>query len=306
LIAGPPLTETELPLKLFARGKVRDTYELSDDRLLMVATDRISAFDHVLPNGIPDRGKVLTQLSIFWFSQTHTFQDNHLVSGMVPDLPPALRDHREQLAGRFMIVRKAKRIDFECVVRGYLAGSAWKEYEQSHTLAGDEMPPGLRQSEKLAYPIFSPATKAETGHDENVTFAQMKKEIGDDLAAKLRDASLELYKHASEHAERRGIIVADTKFEFGLIDGEPILIDEALTPDSSRFWDAAKYVIGTSPESFDKQFVRDWLERSGWDKESEPPALPNDIVVQTRERYLTAYQRLVGKPLFPPKPRNER
>jgi len=306
LIAGPPLTETELPLKLFARGKVRDTYELSDDRLLMVATDRISAFDHVLPNGIPDRGKVLTQLSIFWFSQTHTFQDNHLVSGMVPDLPPALRDHREQLAGRFMIVRKAKRIDFECVVRGYLAGSAWKEYEQSHTLAGDEMPPGMRQSEKLAYPIFSPATKAETGHDENVTFAQMKKEIGDDLAAKLRDASLELYKHASEHAERRGIIVADTKFEFGLIDGEPILIDEALTPDSSRFWDATKYVIGTSPESFDKQFVRDWLERSGWDKESEPPALPNDIVVQTRERYLTAYQRLVGKPLFPPKPRNER
>jgi len=306
LIAGPPLTETELPLKLFARGKVRDTYEISDDRLLMVATDRISAFDHVLPNGIPDRGKVLTQLSIFWFSQTHTFQDNHLVSGMVPDLPPALRDHREQLAGRFMIVRKAKRIDFECVVRGYLAGSAWKEYEQSHTLAGDEMPPGLRQSEKLAYPIFSPATKAETGHDENVTFAQMKKEIGDDLAAKLRDASLELYKHASEHAERRGIIVADTKFEFGLIDGEPILIDEALTPDSSRFWDATKYVIGTSPESFDKQFVRDWLERSGWDKESEPPALPNDIVVQTRERYLTAYQRLVGKPLFPPKPRNER
>jgi len=306
LIAGPPLTETELPLKLFARGKVRDTYEISDDRLLMVATDRISAFDHVLPNGIPDRGKVLTQLSIFWFSQTHTFQDNHLVSGMVPDLPPALRDHREQLAGRFMIVRKAKRIDFECVVRGYLAGSAWKEYEQSHTLAGDEMPPGMRQSEKLAYPIFSPATKAETGHDENVTFAQMKKEIGDDLAAKLRDASLELYKHASEHAERRGIIVADTKFEFGLIDGEPILIDEALTPDSSRFWDATKYVIGTSPESFDKQFVRDWLERSGWDKESEPPALPNDIVVQTRERYLTAYQRLVGKPLFPPKPRNER
>ena len=306
MIAGPPLTETELPLKLFARGKVRDTYEISDDRLLMVATDRISAFDHVLPNGIPDRGKVLTQLSIFWFSQTHTFQDNHLVSGMVPDLPPALRDHREQLAGRFMIVRKAKRIDFECVVRGYLAGSAWKEYEQSHTLAGDEMPPGMRQSEKLAYPIFSPATKAETGHDENVTFAQMKKEIGDDLAAKLRDASLELYKHASEHAERRGIIVADTKFEFGLIDGEPILIDEALTPDSSRFWDATKYVIGTSPESFDKQFVRDWLERSGWDKESEPPALPNDIVVQTRERYLTAYQRLVGKPLFPPKPRNER
>jgi phosphoribosylaminoimidazole-succinocarboxamide synthase len=306
LIAGPPITNTELPLKLFSRGKVRDTYELSDDRLLMVATDRISAFDRVLPNGIPDRGKVLTQLSIFWFSQTHTFQENHLVSGMVPDLPAALRDHREELAGRFMIVRKAKRIDFECVVRGYLAGSAWKEYEESHTLAGDEMPPGLRQSEKLAYPIFSPATKAETGHDENISFVQLKKELGDELATKLRDASLELYKHASEHAERRGIILADTKFEFGLIDGELILIDEVLTPDSSRFWDAATYAVGTSPESYDKQFVRDWLMRSGWDKESDPPQLPPDIVMQTRERYLTAYLRLVGKPLFPPKARNER
>jgi phosphoribosylaminoimidazole-succinocarboxamide synthase len=306
LIAGPALTQTELPLKLFAKGKVRDTYELSDDRLLMVATDRISAFDRVLPNGIPDRGKVLTQLSIFWFSQTHSFQENHLVSGMVPDLPPALRDHREELAGRFMIVRKAKRIDFECVVRGYLAGSAWKEYEESHTLAGEEMPPGLRQSEKLAYPIFSPATKAETGHDENISFAQMKKDLGDDLATKLRDASLELYKHASEHAERRGIILADTKFEFGLIGDELILIDEALTPDSSRFWDALKYVVGTSPESYDKQFVRDWLTRSGWDKESDPPSLPSDIVAQTRERYLTAYQKLVGKPLFPPKARNEK
>ena len=306
MIAGPAVNQTDLPLKLFARGKVRDTYELSEDRLLMVATDRLSAFDRVLPNGIPDRGKVLTQLSIFWFSQTHSFQENHLVSGMVPDLPAALRDHREELAGRFMIVRKAKRIDFECVVRGYLAGSAWKEYEESHTLAGESMPPGLRQSEKLAYPIFSPATKAETGHDENITFDQLKKELGDDLATRLRDASLELYKFASEHAERRGIILADTKFEFGLIDGELILIDEALTPDSSRFWDALKYVVGTSPESFDKQFVRDWLTRSGWDKESDPPPLPPDVVAQTRERYLTAYQKLVGKPLFPPKARNEK
>ena len=306
MIAGPAVTSTDLPLKLFSRGKVRDTYELSDDRLLMVATDRLSAFDHVLPTGIPDRGKVLTQLSIFWFSQTHAFQENHLVSGMVPDLPAALRDHRDELAGRFMIVRKAKRLDFECVVRGYLAGSAWTEYEASHTLAGEEMPPGLRQSEKLAYPIFSPATKSDTGHDENITFAQMKKELGDELATKLRDASLELYKFASEHAERRGIILADTKFEFGLIDGEPILIDEALTPDSSRFWDSLKYAVGTSPESYDKQFVRDWLTRSGWDKESDPPALPPDIVAQTRERYLTAYQKLVGKPLFPPKARNEK
>src|SRR5438067_9499063 len=210
----------------------------------MVATDRMSAFDHVLPNAIPDRGKVLTQLSIFWFSQTDTFQPNHLISGMVPDLPAVLKNFRDELAGRFMIVRKAKRIDFECVVRGYLAGSAWKEYEESHSLAGEKMPPGLRQSEKLAYPIFSPATKAETGHDENISYAQLKKELGDELAQKLRDASLELYKHASEYAERRGIILADTKFEFGHIDDELILIDEVLTPDSSRFWHALTYRIG--------------------------------------------------------------
>ena len=306
MIAGPPMTGTELPLKLFAKGKVRDTYELSDGQLLMVATDRISAFDHVLPNGIPDRGKVLTQLSIFWFSQTDTFQPNHLISGMVPDLPAVLKNFREELAGRFMIVRKAKRIDFECVVRGYLAGSAWKEYEESQTLAGEKMPPGLRQSEKLAVPIFSPATKAETGHDENITFDQMKKELGDDLASKLRDASMELYKYASEFAARRGLVLADTKFEFGQIGDDVILIDEVLTPDSSRYWDVATYVVGTSPESYDKQFVRDWLTRSGWDKSSDPPALPQDVVTQTRLRYLTAYQRIVGKPLFPPKPRNER
>jgi phosphoribosylaminoimidazole-succinocarboxamide synthase len=305
MIAGPAVIETDLPLKLFSRGKVRDTYELGADRLLMVATDRISAFDHVLPNGIPDRGKVLTQLSIFWFSQTHAFQENHLVSGMVPDLPPELRERRGDLAGRFMIVRKAKRVDFECVVRGYLAGSAWKEYQESRTLAGEDMPPGLRESERLAYPTFSPATKAESGHDENITFTQLKKELGDELATKLRDASMELYKFASTLAEGRGLILADTKFEFGLIEDDLVLIDEALTPDSSRYWEAATYQVGTSPESYDKQFVRDWLIRSGWDKESEPPRLPDDIVAQTRERYLTAYQRLVGKPLFPRKPRNE-
>jgi phosphoribosylaminoimidazole-succinocarboxamide synthase len=305
VIAGPAVVKTDLPLKLFARGKVRDTYELDDDTLLMVATDRISAFDRILPNGIPDRGKVLTQLSIFWFSQTDFFQENHLVSGMVPDLPAELRDRREELAGRFMIVRKAKRIDFECVVRGYIAGSAWKEYEESQTLAGEKMPPGLRQSERLATPIFSPATKAETGHDENITFADMKKELGDELANKMKDASLELYKFASELSARRGLILADTKFEFGTIGDDLILIDEALTPDSSRFWESTTYVVGTSPESYDKQFVRDWLTRSGWDKESDPPALPDEVAAQTRERYLTAYLRLVGKPLFPPKARNE-
>jgi len=305
MIAGPRVIPPALPLKLFARGKVRDTYELDDDRLLMVATDRISAFDRALPNGIPDRGKVLTQLSIFWFSQTDFFQENHLVSGMVPDLPEPLRERRHELAGRFMIVRKAKRIDFECVVRGYLAGSAWKEYQESQTLAGETMPPGLRQSEKLVTPVFSPATKAESGHDENISFKQMKKELGGELATKLKDASLELYRFAAELAGRRGLILADTKFEFGTINDELILIDEALTPDSSRLWEASTYVAGTSPDSYDKQFVRDWLTRSGWDKESEPPALPEDVVAQTRDRYLTAYQRLVGKPLFHRKARNE-
>ena len=305
MIAGPPMNETELPLKLFARGKVRDTYELGPDQLLMVATDRLSAFDHVLPNGIPDRGKVLTQLSIFWFSQTDTFQPNHLVSGMVPDLPSSVKEFRDKLAGRFMIVRKAKRIDFECVVRGYLAGSAWKEYQESQTLAGESMPPGLTESQRLATPIFSPATKAETGHDENITFDQMKKEIGADMANQLRDASLALYKYAAEFSERRGLILADTKFEFGTVGKDLILIDEALTPDSSRYWDSVTYRPGMSPDSYDKQFVRDWLTRSGWDRESEPPRLPDDVVAQTRLRYLTAYQRLVGKQLFPPKPRNE-
>jgi phosphoribosylaminoimidazole-succinocarboxamide synthase len=306
VIAGPPLNETTLPLKLFARGKVRDTYELDGDKLVMVATDRISAFDHVLPNGIPDRGKVLTQLSIFWFSQTDTFQPNHLISGMVPDLPRELKDFRDKLAGRFMIVRKAKRIDYECVVRGYLAGSAWKEYQESKTLAGEVMPPGLLQSQQLVTPIFSPATKADSGHDENITFDHMKKDLGDDLATKLKAASLELYRYAAEFSGRRGLILADTKFEFGLVGDDLILIDEVLTPDSSRYWDATTYQVGGSPDSYDKQFVRDWLSRSGWDKESDPPRLPEDVVAQTRLRYLTAYQRLVGKPLFPPKPRNER
>ncbi|HEV2037787.1 MAG TPA: phosphoribosylaminoimidazolesuccinocarboxamide synthase [Candidatus Eremiobacteraceae bacterium] len=305
MIAGPPVTDTDLPLKLFARGKVRDTYEIDSKQLLMVATDRISAYDHVLPNGIPDRGKVLTQLSIYWFSQTDTFQPNHLISGMVPDLPDSLKDHRDELRGRFMIVRKAKRIDFECVVRGYLAGSAWSEYQESQTLAGEPMPAGLQQSQRLATPIFSPATKADTGHDENITFATMKKELGDELATKLKDASLALYKFAAELSDRRGLILADTKFEFGLIGDNLILIDEVLTPDSSRYWDAATYRVGTSPDSYDKQFIRDWLTRSGWDKESDPPQLPGDVVAQSRDRYLTAYQRLVGKPLFPPKPRNE-
>jgi phosphoribosylaminoimidazole-succinocarboxamide synthase len=278
------LLETRLGLPLFARGKVRDTYELPDRRLLMVATDRISAFDHVLPTGIPDRGNVLTQLSIFWFKRTGHLQENHLIEPGDD--------------GRSMVVRRAERIDFECVVRGYLAGSAWAEYRRQGTMAGEKLPPGLRQSEKLPEPIFTPATKAETGHDENVTFSRMSSEVGGELAEKLRDASQLLYGFATEQAEKSGLILADTKFEFGLIDGRLVLIDEALTPDSSRYWDAEKYQVGTAPESFDKQFVRDWLEQSGWDRESPPPPLPDDIVEQTRQRYLTAYERLVGEPLM--------
>jgi phosphoribosylaminoimidazole-succinocarboxamide synthase len=264
------LLETRLGLPLFARGKVRDTYELPDNRLLMVATDRISAFDHILPTGIPDRGNVLTQLSMFWFGRTGHLQENHLIEPGDD--------------GRSMVVRRAGRIDFECVVRGYLAGSAWAEYR--------------RQGERLPEPIFTPATKAETGHDENITFSRMSSEVGTELAESLRDASLRLYGFAAEQAERSGLILADTKFEFGLVDGRLVLIDEALTPDSSRYWDAEQYRVGTAPESFDKQFVRDWLEQSGWDKESAPPPLPADIVEQTRQRYLTAYERLVGEPLM--------
>ena len=305
MIAGTALMQTDLGLKLFARGKVRDTYLLEKDRLLMVATDRLSAFDHVLPTGIPDRGKVLTQLSIYWFSRTHLMQENHLISGMIPDLPEQLQGQREELAGRFMIVRRAERIDVECVVRGYLACSAWQEYRKKGTINGEKMPPGLRESEKLATPMFTPATKASSGHDLNISFKKMQKLVGAQLAQQLKEASLALYGLAAQEVERKGLILADTKFEFGQIEGRLILIDELLTPDSSRYWDAITYRPGTTPHSYDKQFVRDWLTQSGWDRNSEPPALPEAIVEQTRARYLTAYQLAVGKPLFPPRHRAE-
>ena len=295
---GPALMETQLNLPLFHRGKVRDTYEMDGDRLLMISTDRLSAYDHVLPNGIPDRGKVLTQLSIWWFGQTHHFQENHLVSGVVPDLPDAVFEQRDELAGRFMIVRKAERIDIECVVRGYLAGSGWAEYKESGTLAGKPLPAGLSESAKLAEPQFTPATKNDEGHDENISYEQMADTVGGDLAQRLRDASIALYQFAAEISEARGVILADTKFEFGKVGERLILIDEIFTPDSSRYWDAARYQVGTSPASYDKQFVRDWLNTTGWDRESAPPELPPNIVEQTRARYLTAYELLTGRPLF--------
>src|SRR5215472_6527468 len=286
------MTATHLGLPLFSRGKVRDTYELDDDRLLMISTDRISAFDYVLPTGIPDRGRVLTQLSAFWFEKTRDLVPNHLLATAYDGLSP-------EVEGRCMVVRKAKRIDFECVVRGYLAGSAWAEYCESGTVAGEPMPEGLRESEKLREPVFTPATKADAGHDENITFDRVRSEVGGELADRLKDASLRLYDVAARHAGQQGLILADTKFEFGLIDGELVLIDEALTPDSSRYWDAEAYEVGTSPESFDKQFVRDWLtNRSGWDRDSLPPPLPDDVVEQTRQRYLTAFERLTGRSLF--------
>jgi phosphoribosylaminoimidazole-succinocarboxamide synthase len=289
------LTETHLDLPLFSRGKVRDTYELDAERLLMVTTDRISAFDYVLPSGIPDRGRVLTQLSVFWFERTGDVVENHLLLADAPDGLPA------ELAGRCMVVRRAQRIDFECVVRGYLAGSAWSEYRRAGTMAGEALPPGLRESERLPEPIFTPATKSDVGHDENVTFNRMRADVGSELADRLRDASVRLYAEAARHAEQQGLILADTKFEFGLIDDRLVLIDEALTPDSSRYWDAASWEVGKAPDSFDKQFVRDWLtDRSGWDRESLPPPLPDDVVEQTRQRYLTAYQRLTGRSLVAP------
>jgi phosphoribosylaminoimidazole-succinocarboxamide synthase len=289
---GRAVTETRLDLPLFSRGKVRDTYQLDGDRLLMVTTDRISAYDWVLPTGIPDRGRVLTQLSVFWFGRTGDVVENHLLAGSYDGLPA-------ELAGRSMVVRRAQRIDFECVVRGYLAGSAWSEYRRSGTMAGEPLPVGLRESERLPEPLFTPATKSDTGHDENVTFHRLRADLGTELADRLRDASMRLYQEAARHAEHQGLILADTKFEFGLVDDRLVLIDEALTPDSSRYWDSGSWEVGTSPESFDKQFVRDWLtNQSGWGRESTPPALPDDVVDQTRQRYLTAYQRLTGRSLL--------
>ena len=289
---GDAVTETRLDLPLYSRGKVRDTYRVDDDRLLMVTTDRISAFDWVLPTAIPDRGRVLAQLSAFWFQRTDDTIENHLLAVGDGGLAPGMD-------GRCLVVRRAERIDFECVVRGYLAGSAWADYRRTGGIAGERLPGGMRMSERLPEPMFTPATKAESGHDENVSVHRFRADLGVELADRLRDVSLRLYYEAARHAERQGLILADTKFEFGTIDGRLLLIDEALTPDSSRYWDAATYAVGTTPHAFDKQFVRDWLvNESGWDRESLPPALPPAIVRQTRERYLAAYEMLTGRPLF--------
>jgi phosphoribosylaminoimidazole-succinocarboxamide synthase len=288
--------QTSLPLPLFGRGKVRDTYDLGD-RLLMVASDRISAFDAILPNGIPDKGRVLTMLSAFWFGRTGEIIPNHLLSTAMSDLPDELQPSAEMLAGRFMIVRKAKRLDFECVVRGYLAGSGWQDYQRTGAVCGVQLPAGLRQADQLPEPIFTPATKAESGHDINISLDEMKNEVGEDLGQAIADVSLAIYRAAAAYALDRGIIIADTKMEFGLLDDQLILIDELLTPDSSRFWAVGEYAPGGSPPSFDKQYVRDWLESSSWNKQPPAPALPDEVVAGTASRYREAYEWLTGETL---------
>lgn len=276
------------------RGKVRDIYDLGD-RLVLVATDRISAFDWVNPVGIPDKGKVLTQISLFWFEQIGDIVKNHLISAELADFPPEFQAQPEAFAGRSMLVRKCDMFPVEFVIRGYLAGSGWKEYRQSASVCGIPLPPGLRESSKLETPIYTPATKATDGHDINISPEEAGRIIGEAWNRKAADVSMRIYERARDIAAERGIILCDTKFEFGILDGELVLADEILTPDSSRFWPADQYAPGRSQPSFDKQFVRDYLETTNWDKNSPPPPLPEDIVEKTREKYLEAYRLLTGK-----------
>ncbi|MEJ5300565.1 MAG: phosphoribosylaminoimidazolesuccinocarboxamide synthase [Thermodesulforhabdaceae bacterium] len=282
-------------LKLWGTGKVRDIYDLGDN-LLIVATDRISAFDVVMPDPIPDKGKILTALSLFWLEFLKDICKNHLVSANIKDYPSECRPYLEVLDGRSMLVRKAKVFPVECIVRGYIVGSGWKDYQKTGKVCGIPLPPGLKQAQKLPEPIFTPSTKAEIGqHDENISFEQMEAIVGQDIANKLKDLSIRLYKKAAEYAEERGIILADTKFEFGMIDGEIALVDEVLTPDSSRFWPKDRYEVGKNPESFDKQYVRDFLVEIGWKSDDPPPHLPPEVIENTRLRYLEALKRLTGR-----------
>lgn len=292
-----PLLSLELPgIKKVKSGKVREVFDLGQ-YLLFVATDRISAFDCIMPNGIPNKGKALTQMSHYWFDETESIIKNHRVARADAPLPPELKPFEAKLAGRSMIVLKAKPLAIECVVRGYLAGSGWKEYKKSQSVCGVALPAGLLESSELPEPIFTPSTKAEEGHDENISFEQAEKIVGSDIARKVRDASIRLYSWARDYARKRGIIIADTKFEFGLLDGEVILIDEVLTPDSSRFWPMSEYQPGRGQSSFDKQFVRDYLENLGWNKQPPAPKLPADVVARTAEKYAEAYRCLTGKEL---------
>ncbi len=289
-----PLTTLDLPLPKLRSGKVREVFDLGET-LLFVATDRLSAFDVVLPDPIPDKGAVLTQISAFWF-QRFTFTPNHMIAPEL-DLPEILRPYEEQLAHRSMIVRKAEPLPVECVVRGYLAGSGWKEYQESGTVGGHKLPEGLELASELPEPLFTPATKSESGHDRNIDWAECCEMLGESLATQVRERSLQIYLAGKEHAAQAGIIMADTKFEFGRDRGELILIDECLTPDSSRFWPADSYVTGQSPPSYDKQFVRDYLETLDWDKTAPGPSLPEEVIAKTSAKYREAFQRLTGAEL---------
>lgn len=284
----------KIDIKPDSQGKVRDMYDLGD-RLLVVATDRISAFDYVLPDEIPNKGKVLNQLSVFWFDLLKDVIENHLVSTDVNDLPEKFKPYEEYLDGRFMLVRRCNMYPVECIVRGYLTGSGLKEYQKSGTVCGIKLPEGLENGSKIPETIFTPSTKAELGdHDENIDFATMAKLVGDEAAGDLRDAAIRIYEIAADHAAKRGIIIADTKFEFGTIDGKLILADEVLTPDSSRFWPADEYRVGQEQPSFDKQYVRNWLN-ANWDRKGNPPHLPADVIAKTSEKYIAAYEKITGK-----------
>jgi phosphoribosylaminoimidazole-succinocarboxamide synthase len=299
---GPGTDEFALPgLTPWRRGKVRAVYEAGPDRLVMVASDRLSAYDHVLPTPIPDKGRVLTQLSAFWMRTLRAADPHHMVSDDPSSYPVPFSAHAALLAGRSMLVKRAERFDVECVVRGYLTGSGWKEYRAGGAVCGVKLPAGLREGARLAEPIFTPATKEEHGHDQNITFEEMVRRVGHADATELRARSLAIYREAHDHALARGLVLADTKFEFGRISGRITLIDEVLSPDSSRWWDRAAYVAGRL-ESFDKQLVRDWLDHSGWNHEPPAPALPADVVERTRERYLEAMRRLTGPVPAPGRP----
>ncbi len=307
MLSTAPLLETSLDgLTLNRRGKVRDVYDITlasgEDGLLIVATDRISAFDYVLGSGIPDKGKVLTQLSGFWFERMGDLVPHHLISLDVGAFPEPARRHADVLRGRTMLVKKTDPIPVECVARGYLSGSGWKEYQQSGSVCGVKLPPGLRESDRLPEPIFTPATKAESGHDINISEEEAGRIVGRELIARLRALTLEIYRRGCEHAESKGIIIADTKFEFGLIGArhpatDVVLIDEVLTPDSSRFWPAAEYEPGHGQPSFDKQFVRDYLEQIRWNKQPPVPSLPEEVIARTREKYVDAFRLLSGREL---------
>jgi phosphoribosylaminoimidazole-succinocarboxamide synthase len=292
-----PITTTNLPgLKLVHRGKVRDIYE-AGEHLLFIATDRISAFDCVIPNGIPDKGRVLTQMSLFWFDYLKDVVPNHLLTAKVDEYPVELRQFRDQLEGRSMLVKKAEMFPVECVARGYVSGSGWKDYRRTGGICGISLPVGLVESSQLPEPIFTPATKAQTGHDENISFEEAAAVIGESTAQKLRELTLSIYSKASAYARGRGIILADTKFEFGLIDGEITLGDEVLTPDSSRYWPADSYAPGGPQKSFDKQFVRDYLETLDWNKQPPAPPLPEEVILKTAAKYREAYETLTGASL---------